>query len=84
MEDESPSMLEGSLEARCEHIGECFMIFAFDDSSARPLREFLKSGLDRQLGKCDGCIVGYYKLKKKLIKKLRGFAPSDADVKPDD
>ena len=48
------------------------MIFAFEDTSAKRYRDFLRDGLDRQLGRCDSCVVGYYKLKKRLIKKLRG------------
>ena len=50
---------------------ESLKLFAYDSPEIAPQKNALARGIDRNLEKCDVCIVEYYKLKRRLIEKLR-------------
>jgi len=70
-EDHKPSALELSLTARHDLVLDCLHIFAYDSPDIEPQKSFLAHSIDRHLGKCDVCIIEYYKVKHKLMHKLR-------------
>lgn len=60
-----------NLELRQEQAGDCLRLFAYDGEEALPYQEALATGIDRQLSRCDLCVVGYYQSRQKLIEQLR-------------
>lgn len=50
---------------------DCLMLFAYDTPDLASFVKFLQQGIDRQLGKCDQCILRYYVAKRQLLEKLR-------------
>ena len=50
---------------------DCLQLFAYDSPDAGPPKELLSQGIDRQMSRCDVCIVEYYRLKKKMMEDLR-------------
>lgn len=70
-EDHKPSALEFSLTARHDLVLDCLHIFAYDSPDIDPQKSFLAQSIDRHLGRCDTCIIEYYKVKHRLMDKLR-------------
>ncbi|MCJ1476050.1 DEAD-box type RNA helicase [Lambiella insularis] len=71
-DDRQPSKIETSLSFRLTVIHDCLPLFAYDSADVLQLKRFLSRGIDKQLGKCATCIVGYYKVKRELIEHMRG------------
>ena len=69
-EDRKPSKIEASVESRREQVVQCLQLFAYDSPELVSHKAILGRNIDRQLGKCDVCIVEYYKGKRSLIEKL--------------
>ena len=69
--DPKPSEIETSAIYRRAIILESLKLFAYDSPEIVPQKNVLAEGIDRHLGKCDICIVEYYKLKRRLVEKLR-------------
>ena len=69
--ERKPTDIELSIVKRQELIIDCLQLFAYDSPEIEPQKNFLARGIDRQLGKCDVCIVEYYKVKRRLMEKLR-------------
>lgn len=67
IKSEHPS--EEDLELRREQLCNCLQLFAYDD--ALQFQDDLARDLDRQLSRCDLCIIGYYKSRQHLIERLR-------------
>ena len=65
------SEIETSAIYRRSIILESLKLFAYDSPEIAPQKNALARGIDRNLEKCDVCIVEYYKLKRRLIEKLR-------------
>ena len=70
-DDPGPSALELSVRARHALVLDCLHIFAYDSPDIEPQKTFLALTIDRHLGNCDVCIIEYYKVKHKLMDKLR-------------
>ena len=49
---------------------DCLLILAYDGEDVAQHQEYLKRRLDRQLGKCDACIRGYYRSRRELVQRL--------------
>ena len=47
-------------------------IYAYDGEDVISHQEYLKEQINRQLGKCDLCIVHYYKARLEAMESLRG------------
>lgn len=60
-----------SVDLRREHACETLMLFSFDGEDAARYQEDLGRRLDQQLGRCDACVVGYYKYRQRMIERLR-------------
>lgn len=60
-----------SVEYRQRLVTDCLQLFAYNGEDVLPYQEFLKQEIDWQLGKCDTCIVQYYKAKHRAIQSLR-------------
>lgn len=60
-----------SVEYRQRLVTDCLQLFAYNGEDVVPYQEYLKQQIDRQLGKCDTCIVQYYKAKHRAIQSLR-------------
>lgn len=60
-----------SVEYRRNLVTDCLQLFAYNGEDVLPHQEYLKQRIDRQLGKCDVCIVQYYKAKHRAIQALR-------------
>ena len=70
-EEHKPTEIDWSTNARRELVLETLLLFSYDGTEIVAQKEFLKRSIDRQLGKCDVCIIEYYKAKRRLIAKLR-------------
>ena len=68
--EHKPSDIELSTVKRQNLIIDCLQLFAYDSPEIEPQKNFLAKGIDHHLGKCDVCIVEYYKVKRKLMEKL--------------
>ncbi len=60
-----------SVEHRRDLAFECLKLFAYDGEDVLPHQEYLRTQISSQLGKCDTCIVDYYKSKHQKIEKMR-------------
>ncbi|KAL8741760.1 MAG: hypothetical protein Q9190_005673, partial [Brigantiaea leucoxantha] len=68
--------VESSITSNVEHrrglVNECLQLFAYDDSTDLvPFQDYLVNQIDRQLGKCEICILEYYRSKRQMIEDLR-------------
>ncbi len=52
-------------------VTDCLPLFAYGGVEVLPHQDYLKQQIDRQLGKCDLCILEYYKAKHRAIQSLR-------------
>lgn len=57
---------------RCRRKGfsDCLDFFAYDGDNVVQILEFLKKGIDRNLGRCDQCIVKYHKTKNHWLENI--------------
>ena len=69
--DEHQRMEEAS--RRRELVFDCLLILAYDGEDVAQHQEYLKSRLDKDLGRCDVCIRGYYKGKRELMQRLNKY-----------
>lgn len=73
--DHTPIKIEDSKDEEVEYrrslVTDCLQLFAYDGEDVLPHQEYLKQHVDRQLGKCDTCIVEYYKAKHRAVQALR-------------
>lgn len=60
-----------SVDLRREQACECLMLFSFEGDDARRIQEELGARIDEQLGRCDACIIAYYKSRQRLVENLR-------------
>ena len=60
-----------SVEHRLDLAFECLKLFAYDGEDVLPHQEYLRTQVQLQLGKCDNCIVAYYKSKHQKIERMR-------------
>ena len=70
-DNRTPLEIEASSLYRRRIILESLKLFAYDSPEIIPQKNALARGIDRHLEKCDLCIMEYYKLKRRLIEKLR-------------
>ena len=50
---------------------DCLQLFAYDGPDVAQYQKEITTRIDQQLGKCDRCIIAYYKAKGKMIEELR-------------
>ena len=60
-----------SVDLRREQACECLMLFSFEGDDARRIQKELGARIDEQLGRCDACVIAYYKSRQRLIHNLR-------------
>ncbi len=60
-----------SVQHRRDLAFECLKLFAYDGEDVLPHQEYLRAQISLQLGKCDTCIVDYYKSKHQKTEKMR-------------
>ena len=60
-----------SVDVRREQASECLMLFSFEGDDARRIQEELGARIDEQLGRCDACVIAYYKCRHRLVENLR-------------
>ena len=74
-ENHEPKENESSVPVPVEHrrdlAFECLKLFAYDGEDVLPHQEYLRTQISSQLGKCDSCIVEYYKSKRQKTEKMR-------------
>ncbi|MCJ1311256.1 DEAD-box type RNA helicase [Agyrium rufum] len=63
--------LATSTTDRRQAVFDCFQIFSFEGGDVEPLQNFLSDGIDRNLGRCDMCVVEYYRHRRGLLSKLK-------------
>lgn len=63
---------EEDLTYRRKLVTDSLQLYAYDGEDVLPHQEYLKAQIDRQLGKCDLCIVQYYKARLEAMESLRG------------
>lgn len=59
------------IEYRRQLVIECLQLFAYDGQDVIPHQRSLILQIDTQLGKCDTCILEYYKCKRQMVSRLR-------------
>ena len=59
------------VDIRREQACECLMLFSFEGDDARRIQEELGARIDEQLGRCDACVIAYYKSRQRLVDSLR-------------
>lgn len=69
--------LINDVDHRRSTVIECLQLFGYDGDEAIPHQESLVEALDRQLGKCDACIIEYYKAKRRMVDRLRHDYPEE-------
>lgn len=52
-------------------VTDCLQLYGYDGEDVLPHQKYLEKQIDRQLGKCDTCIVEYYKAKHQAMEALR-------------
>jgi hypothetical protein len=57
---------------RAKLVTDSLQLFGFDGEDVIVHQEHLRDQIDRQLGKCDLCIVQYYKARLDAMESLRG------------
>ena len=60
-----------NVDLRREQACECLMLFSFEGDDARRIQVELGARIDEQLGRCDACVIAYYKSRQKLVENLR-------------
>ena len=73
-DDEQPIKIEDpedNIEHRRGIVINCLQLLGYDGEEALVHQEYLKQAVDRQLGRCDACIVQYYKSKRRKMDMLR-------------
>lgn len=60
-----------SVQHRRDLAFECLKLFAYDGEDVVPHQEYLRAQISLQLGKCDTCIVDYYKSKHQKTERMR-------------
>ncbi|KAL9041173.1 MAG: hypothetical protein Q9214_004200, partial [Letrouitia sp. 1 TL-2023] len=75
-EDDKPVKAEDSITDDVEYrqtlVNESLQLFGYEDSTDLvPYKDYLTRQIDRQLGRCDICILEYYKSKRRMIEELR-------------
>ena len=55
---------------RQKAFADCLEFYAYDGENVIQILDFLKRGIERNLGRCDQCIVEYYKLKGRWIEQI--------------
>ena len=48
----------------------CFEFYAYDGGEAVRFQELLEKGVERNIARCDQCIVEYYKLQNRYIEHI--------------
>jgi len=61
-------------DRRRELVLDCLLILAYDGEDVAQHQEYLKTRLDKELGKCDICIREYYKGRRDLMQRLNKYA----------
>lgn len=56
--------------ARQRAFHECLDFYAYEGGEAVQFQDFLKKEVDRNLERCDQCIVEYYKVKNRWIEQV--------------
>lgn len=59
-----------SVDLRREQACECLMLFSFEGDDARRIQEELGARIDEQLGRCDACVIAYYKSRQRLVENV--------------
>lgn len=70
VKDENSSKEE--VAHRAKLVTDSLQLFGFDGEEAIPHQEYLRDQIERQLGKCDLCVVQYYKARLDAMESLRG------------
>lgn len=60
-----------TLEHRNKEFRTCLYIYSYDGSDSTPYEDLLNRQIDRNLARCDACIVGYYQNKRQWSDDLR-------------
>lgn len=60
-----------SVQHRRDLAFECLKLFAYDGEDVLPHQGYLRTQISLQLGKCDTCIMDYYKSKHQKTEKMR-------------
>ena len=47
------------------------MLFSYVGEDARRFQEELGARVDEQLGRCDACVIAYYKFRQRMLENLR-------------
>lgn len=63
-------------EKRQAAFRSCLRVFSYDSDDADPYKEKVKLGVDRNVSRCDACIVGYYQAKHRWMEELRQYVRS--------
>ena len=59
------------IDRRRESAIQVLLLFGYDGEDVIPHQRRLTSQIDRQLGRCDSCLVEYYRAKRGMIERLR-------------
>ncbi|KAL9608472.1 MAG: hypothetical protein Q9167_006704 [Letrouitia subvulpina] len=75
-EKDDPVKAEDSITDDVEYrqilVNESLQLFGYEDSTDLvPYKNYLTHQIDKQLGRCDICILEYYKSKRRMIEELR-------------
>ena len=60
-----------TVDDRRRLVTDSLQLFAYNGVDVLPHQAYLKQQIDRQLGKCDICILEYHKAKYRAIQSLR-------------
>jgi hypothetical protein len=63
--------LAASLDKRQAAFRFCLRVYSYDSDDALPYKAKVKDGIDKNLSRCDACIVGYYKSKHRWIEHMK-------------
>ena len=75
---QSDMRLKTDSETRCLLVFDCLQLFAYENSELDPQKGFLAASIDRQLSKCEECVMIYYKRKRSNMEKLRQYDHHDS------
>lgn len=62
---------EEDVAYRKKLVTDSLQLYAYDGEDVLPHQEYLQEQIDRQLGKCDLCIVQYYRARLEAMESLR-------------
>ena len=57
-------------EATLKLVVACWQVFAYEYDEVAQQKAALTQALDQQLGRCEACVVQYYKIKRKWLEQL--------------